>query len=222
MSLDGTYTGLQASVADFLNRSDLAAAIPDFITLAEAQMNRVLNTREMWAMQTISITGETAPLPGDCQAIESIRVSDDCVRKLHYLTPQQMDEEPIGCTGSPRKYTVAGGQLVFHPIPGAAMSARIRFRKRLCALSAYSTCNWVLDKHPDAYLYGALMQAAPYLMGDDRIQTWSGLFSSALEAIEAEDRRFVSDTLQMRSGINDRPAFDTWTQQLGGYIGVTP
>src|SRR5690242_6138617 len=40
MALDGTYTGLKASIADFLNRSDLTAAIPDFITLAEAQMTR--------------------------------------------------------------------------------------------------------------------------------------------------------------------------------------
>ena len=39
MALD-TYTGLKASVADFLNRGDLASAIPDFITLAEAQMTR--------------------------------------------------------------------------------------------------------------------------------------------------------------------------------------
>ena len=34
------YTGLKASIADFLNRDDLTAVIPDFITLAEAQINR--------------------------------------------------------------------------------------------------------------------------------------------------------------------------------------
>ena len=38
MALDGTYIGLKASVADFLNRADLTASIPDFIALAEAQM----------------------------------------------------------------------------------------------------------------------------------------------------------------------------------------
>jgi len=31
-----TYTELKASIADWLNRSDLTAAIPDFISLAEA------------------------------------------------------------------------------------------------------------------------------------------------------------------------------------------
>ena len=40
MALDGSYDGLKASIADFLNRSDLTTAIPDFIRMAEAQMTR--------------------------------------------------------------------------------------------------------------------------------------------------------------------------------------
>ena len=35
-----TYTELKASIADFLNRDDLTTVIPDFITLAESQINR--------------------------------------------------------------------------------------------------------------------------------------------------------------------------------------
>ena len=37
MSLDN-YTDLQAAIGNWLNRGDLAAAIPDFITIAESQM----------------------------------------------------------------------------------------------------------------------------------------------------------------------------------------
>ena len=36
------YTELTASIADTLNRDDLTAVIPDFIKLAEAQLNRDL------------------------------------------------------------------------------------------------------------------------------------------------------------------------------------
>ena len=42
-----TYTDLQSSVADWLNRSDLSAVIPTFIQLAEAKFNRELRTRDM-------------------------------------------------------------------------------------------------------------------------------------------------------------------------------
>ncbi len=34
------YTGLKTSIADFLNRDDLTSVIPDFVALAEAQINR--------------------------------------------------------------------------------------------------------------------------------------------------------------------------------------
>ena len=40
-----TYTELKASVADWLNRTDLTSVIPDFIALAEAQIERTLRTR---------------------------------------------------------------------------------------------------------------------------------------------------------------------------------
>ena len=41
------YTELQTSVADWLDRDDLTARIPDFITLAEARFNRLLRIRSM-------------------------------------------------------------------------------------------------------------------------------------------------------------------------------
>ena len=39
MALDN-FTNLKSSIADWLNRSDLTAIIPAFITLAETQLNR--------------------------------------------------------------------------------------------------------------------------------------------------------------------------------------
>ena len=44
------YTDLQSQIADFLNRDDLVGD-PDFITLAEADMNRRLRH---WRMETRS------------------------------------------------------------------------------------------------------------------------------------------------------------------------
>ena len=38
------YSELQSAVADWLERGDLTARIPDFIRLAEVQLNRLLRT----------------------------------------------------------------------------------------------------------------------------------------------------------------------------------
>ena len=43
------YTGLKTSIADFLNRDDLTAVIPDFIALAESQINRDIRHWKMEA-----------------------------------------------------------------------------------------------------------------------------------------------------------------------------
>jgi hypothetical protein len=41
------YSGLKAAIVSFVNRNDLTDAIPAFIALAEAQMNRRLRCRRM-------------------------------------------------------------------------------------------------------------------------------------------------------------------------------
>jgi hypothetical protein len=42
-----TYTELKSTIADFLNRDDLTAVIPTFISLAEAQMEREVRHYKM-------------------------------------------------------------------------------------------------------------------------------------------------------------------------------
>ena len=43
-----TFTELKASIANFLNRDDLTATIPDFISLAESSIN---NEIRHWRME---------------------------------------------------------------------------------------------------------------------------------------------------------------------------
>ena len=42
-----TYAELKTSVADFLNRTDLTSAIPTFISLAEADLNRKIDRKSV-------------------------------------------------------------------------------------------------------------------------------------------------------------------------------
>lgn len=55
MALDGTYSGLLASIAAWLDREDLTAMIPDFVTLAEARLNDRLRLAPMEMPATISL-----------------------------------------------------------------------------------------------------------------------------------------------------------------------
>jgi hypothetical protein len=49
-----TYSELKASVADFLNRTDLTTTIPDFIALAEADINSHFDLRTVESDQALT------------------------------------------------------------------------------------------------------------------------------------------------------------------------
>ena len=69
-----TYTALKTSIADFLNRDDLTSVIPDFIALAEAQINRDVRHWKMEARSSgqQSSGDEYMQFPADW--IETIRL----------------------------------------------------------------------------------------------------------------------------------------------------
>ncbi|BCV06200.1 MAG: hypothetical protein CM15mV128_010 [Caudoviricetes sp.] len=60
------YTTLKASIANWLNRSDLTDEIADdFIKLTEADFNSKLRIRKMITQVSITIDSETESLPAD-------------------------------------------------------------------------------------------------------------------------------------------------------------
>ena len=74
------------------------------------------------------------------------------------------------------------------------------YYQKIPALSASNTTNWLLTAHPDVYLYGALMQSAPYLDDDQRMQVWSTLYGNAVQAVnqESEKARYSGAGMRMR------------------------
>jgi hypothetical protein len=62
---------LQTAIANFLARSDLNSQIPEFIQLAEARINRELETREQEkrSTATLQVGDEYIALPNDLREI---------------------------------------------------------------------------------------------------------------------------------------------------------
>src|SRR5579884_2793693 len=108
MALD-TYTNLQTAIANWLNRSDLTAQIPDFITIAEAQMQRrfkmALSEGKMLprpmlknnASFSITAATEYINLPTDFLGVLSFTIDAPAVNpnsipqvQLDYIGPQNL------------------------------------------------------------------------------------------------------------------------------------
>ena len=195
MALDGTYTGLKASVADFVNRADLTSAIPDFITLAEAQMNRRLLAdgpiRQMMASAAITISAEFVNVPSDFLAVRAIYPgTTTSVPPLTFAEPEKIVELKVtqpSQDGDISIFSIVGGQYQFWPYNGDTYTGTQIYWQAIPPLASNAT-NWLLTAHPDAYLYGALMQSAPYLKDDQRIQIWGSAFAQILADIVSQDK----------------------------------
>ena len=203
MALD-TYANLQTAIGSTLNRSDLTATIPDFITLAEADMTARISHWRMEKRANATASAQFVGLPTDF--VEMIRIGSDTQNehRIEYVSMpemQQMRENTADATGTPQFWTFTDGQIELFPTPNATYTLEIVYLSALDALSATNTTNWVLTRHPDAYLYGALIHSAPFLHDDARTSIWAALYQTALDGIAASDKRGRSGGTGLRMRI---------------------
>jgi hypothetical protein len=190
-----TYTELKTSIGDWLNRSDLTTAIPDFISLAEAQIERTLRTRQMIVRANASFDAQYGAVPSDFLETKSLKLtSTNPQTPLSFLSIDALDNEAANYTasGKPKFFGVVGGQFRIVPTPDANYTTELTYYAKLTKLSSSVASNWLLASSPDIYLYGSLLQAAPYLQDDARIQTWATLYERALNDLQTADDRGAS------------------------------
>lgn len=103
----------------------------------------------------------------------------------------------------PKVYTIEGDFIIFAPVPDAEIVGRHLYYRGFAAMSADGDTNWILQNARGLLLYGALVEASPYLRDDPRTLTWAALFDQALEDIGEEDRgdRYPEGVLQMISDV---------------------
>lgn len=191
-----TYSELKTSIANFLARDDLTSQIPDFIRLAEARMSRELDARSMEKRATATtVAGDSyISLPTDLREIRNVQLNTDPVKTLDYYTVQMINTDYAGQgQGKPKAYSIVGTEILLKPTPDAAYTLEIVYGENVQALSDEDTNNTILLRHPDAYLYGSLMNAYTYLMDETRASQYDQLFTRIMDEI-------IRDTEKARYG----------------------
>ena len=184
-----TVANIKLAVGSFLNRSDLTALIPDFIELAQARINREVRVPQMLTRSDLAtVDAQYEDVPSGW--LETVRFSllTTPVRHLDYLTPEELayNRQTLGgTTGKPLYYTVVANTsgtnaFEFLPSPDAAYGATHLYYTAL----DLTTANWLLTSHPDIVLYGALCEAEPYVMHDERVPLWKAKYDEALASLK--------------------------------------
>ena len=192
-----TYAELKTSIANWLNRSDLTSEIADdFIKLTEADFNAKLRIRQMEQIDTVTINAETVTVPTGFISVRSFYILSGNKYPLEYLTPSNLFETRGGSrTGRPRAYTIEADneteQFRFGPSPDTSYTGYLSYYKAFNALSDSNTSNYILNSHPNIYLYGSLYHAANFLggMDPDQKQNWLQMYIAALERCENNDKQ---------------------------------
>ena len=185
------YSSLQTAIIEYLARDQdttLVARIPSFIQLAEAKFNRQLFVRQMEQrsvaiIDTSSSEPEFIALPADFQSMRRVRLSSVTGKPyLEFKSGAQIDEyrfATFDVAGQPRYFTVFGNELELAPTPDSNYTIEMVYRQNIPPLASNGV-NWLLSIAPDLYLYSALLESAPYIKEDARIQTWGLGFTTAL------------------------------------------
>jgi len=187
-----TYTELKTAVANWLDRDDLTDRIPEFIALAEARFNRVLRLRSMEAKYTANtVAGQrNLALPASYIQMRNFQVNTSPLTTLSYVTPEIYDRLWGGSTsGTPQFYTILVDEVSLGPIPASVQEVEMLFYKKFDNLSGSVATNWLITNGPDIYLYGAMLEAEPFIMNDERVQLWAQALQRGVSDLQEQDNK---------------------------------
>jgi hypothetical protein len=198
-----TYTELRDAASNWLGgRTDLSARIPEFITLCEAKLNRLLfvpqmETRATAVCDTTDDEPEFISLPSDFQSMRRVRLSGVTGKpRINFMTQTQLDDYRYSIdnvSDQPAYFTIVGDEIELAPTPNENYTLEMIYRKNIPALASNST-NWLLTLAPDIYLYGTLLEAMPFIKDDARVSLWASAFSTVLDDLNNLGARISFDS----------------------------
>lgn len=184
-----TYAELQTALANWLDRTDLTSRAPEFITLAEAKLNRDLRVRPMQSVVSTTMSSSTVALPSDWLKFESIWYESSSTRyELKNVPVQEYNRFDPGSTSVPTGYYIAGSTVYFTPTADSDYTVGYIYYQKIPALTDSNTSNWLLASHPDIYLYGTLLEATPYLKDYPEVPLWLAAFTQTIDQLKKSDR----------------------------------
>jgi hypothetical protein len=232
-----TYAGLTSAVAAWLMRDpsdpDIQAVIPLWVQLAEAEFTHdsPLGLTETLVRKRLST--EFDQLPNDfVQVMEVFYVgTGQCPtrRVIPYSTREGMARHHGHYGREPLNYTIIGNLIQFGPCFLDPFELAVdphwfemQYRARVPRLGsndgdsgALITTNDILVNHPSIYLYGTLVQAAPYIGADARLAMWQARYSDALA--KASARSITGRTGRIEQKVDENVGYDQSAHSFRDY-----
>jgi hypothetical protein len=171
-----TCAELKEMVATWLGRpadTQITSNVADFVTLAEAYLNRNLRVRQMETVSTFNTVDGSTNLPDDYLAWKRMTWLGTPNISLEYVSPDLLRRAHTTAEeGTPSMFTIEGSDLIFRPYDDDTEFAFLYYAK-LSPLSDDTDTNWLLDQNPDLYLAATMVEANSFLLNSDHASLWA-------------------------------------------------
>lgn len=188
-----TYAELQTAGANWLDREDLTSRIPEFIALAEADINATFDVRTMESDVTLTgvVGSRFIAIPAGYREPQNLWLQwpgSAGRESLRQVPPELMVVSTVNSI--PSAWGVDGTNIAFDcPLSSiTAYTLTLRMIGGL-ALSDAAPTNLILTNYPNVYLFGLMKEASPFLRDDDATSVWEQKYQDAVaKAMHKEGR----------------------------------
>jgi hypothetical protein len=184
----GSYSSLLEAVGFYLDNPKLTPHVNGFVQNWEERFYRDPKNFGRWMETSLNstIASDVVAVPSDYLALKYAYVVGAPSSRLDRMSINQMygTFPRGGSTDVPAWIAREGANFVFGPEPDDAYQIHLLYWAKPDLLRVAETTNdhWLIVNAPDLPLYGALLEAQPFILSDARVPLWGSLYESALEA----------------------------------------
>ena len=196
-----TYDSLVENIQSYLERTDSATIdkIPLFIMLAEQVIaSQIKFLGNMTVNASTMVTGENiiakparwhktvslnVTVAGNRQPVFNRRY--EYVRE-YWPNPAATEVPKFYCDYDYTHWLIA-------PTPDDDYAFEVLYYERVQPLDSSNQTNWFTQYAPQALLYGALLQAMPFLKNYDLVPSWQAQYKLIMDTLMAEDKLRIAD-----------------------------
>lgn len=193
MAIISGYTSLLTAVGDYLGRSDLTSFTPNFVQNWEERFYRQPENWARWMENSLSVTvaSGVAALPTGYLGLASAYVSGVNGPPLKRVSLEQLYARypRSGDTGVPMYIARNGSNFEFGPISSDGYVIAGTYYRKPTLMRVFASdadAHWLIVNAPDLVLYGALLEATPFLIDDKRLMVWKSMYDEALASYRTQ------------------------------------
>lgn len=201
------YGTLKTAIADWINRKDLTARIPDFISMGESDIfrgfrtdtgNLSLRCRDNLVKASLVPVDGVITLPSDFREIKEVTMDDRGITPIS----DQFYNELRNYDGQTRVFSLRGTEWFQYPQSDTDDTFDIIYYADFKGTLVDDVdTNPVLTNLSDIYLFAAMVYAELFIKNDARSATWHGKLDSNIRGANSDARRaeFSGATMSQRT-----------------------